>query len=199
VATPAPNTPPGASAGARHWNRIISLPSAPHRAAAPCARAAALASSNRATARDALCTRNSASTDGSGAPAPAPAPPPPPHPDAKMSSTTRRDEWPSGSSAIVRNAEVTGGPGAGDGMNSAPAAAASFAFAIGLGFFLGRGRGSRVSLRLSRSLPIFFLLACWAYATASITSAAAAVAQEKGSGGGGFLAGDGAMAASVTA
>nr|XP_051209504.1 uncharacterized protein LOC127326759 [Lolium perenne] len=42
VATPTPKTSHAPAAGRSHWKRIISLPSAPHRAAASCARAAAV-------------------------------------------------------------------------------------------------------------------------------------------------------------
>lgn len=125
---------------------------------APCARATALASSNRATG---LCTRNIASISGAAAP----------HPDEKMSSTTCRDEWPSGSSPIVRNGELTEAADTGDGMNAY------------FGFFLGRGlpscrclSRSCSPLRLSQCGGFScFQLACRAGgATESLKSSAAA-------------------------
>jgi hypothetical protein len=58
---------------------------------------------------------------------------------------TRRDEWPLGSSATARNAELTSGPSVDDSMNNALTAS----FAVGLVFFLGRSHGSHASLHLS--------------------------------------------------
>ena len=138
-------------------------------AAGPCARSAALASSNRGTSRAVLCTRNIASTSGAGGGAAA-LETDAPHPDEKMSSTTCRDKCPSGSSAIVRNAELTGTVVAGDAMNAA--ATICFGFFLGLGLAASCHRSCSPPLRLSRR-GICFLPACRTCSTESLTSAAA--------------------------
>jgi hypothetical protein len=58
---------------------------------------------------------------------------------------TCRNEWPLGSFATARNAELTSGPSVDDSMNNALTAS----FAISLVFFLGRSHGSQASLHLS--------------------------------------------------
>lgn len=110
-----------------------------------------------------------------------------------MSSTTRRDECPSGSSAIVRNAELTGAAAAedaagDDGMNATDAANTCFGF-----FFFGLGLGSRRGRSSSRR---GFLALCRTNATESLTSSFAA-AHDTG-GDCSFLLGDGATTASAT-
>uniref|UniRef100_A0A8R7UQ59 Uncharacterized protein n=1 Tax=Triticum urartu TaxID=4572 RepID=A0A8R7UQ59_TRIUA len=148
--------PPPASAAGRHWNRIISLPSAAHRAspaASPRARAAARAHSKRATARAVLCTRKSASTSA--------APSVRAQPDAKMSSTTRRDGWPSGSSVISRSAELGRSSDAASGslgfsfLASSDVASSFFfvflAVAVAVG---GRSRALDMDLDRRLSLPL---------------------------------------------
>ena len=83
---------------------------------------------------------------------------------------------------MVRNDELTGGPGAGDGINGALLLCA-VAKEKGVPTLVLGPRRPAPALPSASPSPIFFLLGCWAYGTASIMFAAAAVAREKGSGG----------------